>query len=110
MRLMLGANGNPSLLVAVADDYNPSNFKFTVINGCWDGVFTDGHVTVKGCPGGDFTDLGITEILTDNQDRLRCTNHDGEYNTVFNNFNNPNYVAPQYKQVKFVDMDDDIPF
>jgi hypothetical protein len=112
MRLMLGNVGNPSLLVSVDDNYDPQNFKFRVINGAWDGVFYKGHITVLGIPGGgDYSDLDITEILTDNQDRLRCnfTIFD-DYNTVFINFHDENYVAPQYKQVKFDDMDDDIPF
>ena len=113
MRLMLGNGNTPSLLVSVDDNYDPTNFKFSVINGAWDGVFTNGHVTVLGIPGGgDYSDLGITEILTDNQDRLRSdfTNF-GSYNEVFANFDNPNYVAPEYKRyTKFDDMDDDIPF
>lgn len=113
MRLMLGTPGNPSLLVSVDDNYDPTTFKFSVINGQWDGVFTNGHVTVLGIPGGgDYSDLGITEILTDNQDRLRCDfTVFGDYNTVFDNFDNPNYVAPEYKQhANFDNMDDDIPF
>jgi hypothetical protein len=50
MRLMLGSNGDPSLLVSVDDDYNPSRFKFSVINGAWEGEFIDGHISIFGCP------------------------------------------------------------
>lgn len=113
MRLMLGTPGNPSLLVTVEDDYESTYFKFTVINGGWEGAFTDGHITVYGAPGGDFSILDTTEILTANQDRLRCGNgfyHDDGYEIVFANFHNPDYVAPEHKQVFFDDMDDDIPF
>jgi hypothetical protein len=109
---MLGKPGDPQLLVTVNDNYDPKNFEFTVINGSWDGEFNNGHVTVLGVASGDYTDLGITEILTDNQDRLRCdfTNF-GSYNEVFNNFHNPDYVAPQYKEVQRpICWDDDIPF
>jgi hypothetical protein len=45
--------------------------------------------------------------LCDNPDRLR-----GDYNTVFENFDNIDYVAskPKHKRVVFYEMDDDIPF
>ncbi len=111
MRLMLGNNLTPSLLVEVANDYNPQKFNFNVINGAWSGVFTDGHITVLGCPSGSFSDLGVTEIICDNQDRLRGeTNWD--YETVFSNFSNVDYIAPKQilKKACFEDMDDDIPF
>lgn len=111
MRLMLGTTGRPQCLVTVASNYNPQHFKFEVINGAWSGEFYKGHVTIFGCPDGDYTDLGITEILTDNQDRLRCSSWSDGYNEVFNNFDNEKYVAPAIKkQVTFEDMDDDIPF
>jgi hypothetical protein len=112
MRLMLGDKSGPSLLVSVDDNYDPKKFEFTVINGGWDGVFTNGHITILGDPCGAWSDIGITEILTDNQDRLRCdfTVFD-DYNTVFDNFDNPNYVAPLYKEVQRpACWDDDIPF
>ena len=108
MRLMLGTEGNPSLLVSVADNYDPTNFKFDVINGAWEGHFTNGHVSVLGGYGYSpppFSSLDTVGILTDNQDRLR-----GEYKEVFNNFDNPNYVAPAYKYVANDFEDDDIPF
>ena len=112
MRLMLGTENAPSLLVEVANDYNPTSFKFRVINGAWDGVFTNGHITVLGCPGGAWSDLGITEILTDNQDRLRSDfTQFGSYDEVFNNFDNPNYIAPEYKKFEPpAYWDDDIAF
>ncbi len=101
MRLMLGTIGRPSLLVLVQQERSPTDFDFWVVNGCWDGIFNNGHVTILGSPSGDFSDLEITEILCSNQDRLR-----GGYQTVFDNFDNPDYVAPQPKKVKFDDMDD----
>ena len=113
MRLMLGnADGKPELLVAVEDNFDPAKFEFRVVNGGWEGVFTNGHITVLGCPSGVWSDLDITEILTDNQDRLRSdfTNF-GSYDEVFANFDNPNYVAPEYKKPKYPDYwDDDIAF
>jgi hypothetical protein len=110
MRLMLGTPGNPSLLVTVDDNFDPKKFEFTVINGGWEGVFTNGHVTVLGCPDGDdFSDLGITYILTEEQDRLRGADV-WDFQTVFNNFDNPNYVGPEFRKVDFDFMDDDIPF
>ena len=110
MRLMLGTpGGRPSLLVTVKDDFDPANFDFNVINGGWEGKFTNGHISVFGCPSGDWYDLGVTHILIEDQDRLRGEDrHD--YETVFNNWNNPNYVGPVWKTVKFDDMDDDIAF
>lgn len=105
MRLMLGTEDNPSLLVLVEQERSPTDFDFWVVNGAWKGIFNNGHVTILGCPSGDFSDLDQTEILSDNQDRLR-----GDYQDVFNNFVNPDYVAPPAKVVDFSDLDDDIPF
>lgn len=108
MRLMLGTEGNPSLLVSVADNYDPTNFSFRVINGAWDGHFTNGHVSILGGYGYSpppYTHLDTTEILCRDPDRLR-----GEYNEVFANFDNLNYVAPAYKYVADDFDDDDIPF
>ena len=114
MRLMLGTEGNPSLLVSVNDNYDPTNFDFFVVNGAWNGHFTNGHISInydsaqnmwyEVCGPLPWTSLDIIGILTDNQDRLR-----GGYQEVFNNFDNPNYVAPAYKYVPD-DFDDDIPF
>ncbi len=105
MRLMLGTMGKPSLLVTVEQERSPTDFDFWVANGAWDGIFNNGHVTILGCPSGDFSDLNQTEILCDNQNRLR-----GSWQTVFDNFDNPDYVAPAAKVVDFSDLDDDIPF
>ena len=106
MRLMLGTKENPSLLVDVTQEKSPTEFDFWVVNGAWKGTFTNGHVTVWNPPTGSWTDLDITEILSDNQDRLR-----GDYNDVFNNFSNPSYVAPKPEKVVLpADWDDDIPF
>ncbi len=104
MNLMLGNQGDPILLVSVKQEYSPKHFDFYVINGDWDGSFYNGHVTVWH-PSNPWTSLEKTEILTDNQDRLR-----GNYTEVFNNFQNPDYIAPMPKPFKWTNMDDDIPF
>lgn len=109
MRLMLGTKERPSLLVNVKQEYSTTHFDFEVINGRWDGTYTNGYVTVWGCPSGDFSSLEKVEILTDNQDRLRCC-WNSDYQEVFNNWDNPDYVAPKPNPVVFNDMDDDIPF
>jgi len=105
MRLMLGTKGMPSLLVDVSEDFDLGIFDFWVINGAWKGKYTNGWITIYGAPGGDFSSLDRVEILTDDQDRLR-----GDYQDVFDNFDNVDYVAPKREPVVFADMDDDIPF
>ncbi len=111
MKLMLGQNNNPVLLVTVdgqfsgIGEFNENNFDFWVHNGAWSGIYTNGFVTVLDCPSGSFSDLEKMEILTDNQDRLR-----GSYEDVFANWSNPNYVAPKPKEVVNVFDDDDTPF
>lgn len=105
MRLMLGTVDRPSLLVSVHQEKSPTEFDFWVVNGAWHGTFTNGHVTVWDPPTGAWSDLDTTDILCYNQDRLR-----GDYQAVFDNFGNPDYVAPRPEVVKFDDMDDDIPF
>ena len=98
------------LLVNVKDGYNPAHFDFRVVNGAWDGTYINGYITVHH-PWNPFSSLDKMEILTDNQDRLRSPDHYGEYNDVFANFDNPNYVAPKAKPfVAPADWDDDIPF
>jgi hypothetical protein len=107
MRLMLStANGEPSLLVEVDDNYNPVDFKFWVVSGAWSGRFDNGDITVDGHNENLAVDSGVT-ITCDTQSRLH-----GEYHDVFSNFDNVNYVAPEptYKKSKYDDMDDDIPF
>lgn len=106
MYLMLGNSNKPSLLVSVEQEKSPTEFDFRVINGCWDGTFTNGYVTVWGCPSGDFSSLDKVEILSDNQDRMR--HKVGEWREVFVNWDNPDYVAPMPKVVSY--DDDDIPF
>jgi hypothetical protein len=105
MRLMLGTKDQPSLLIELEQEMSPTHFNFCVVNGAWHGVFTNGYITILGCPGGDFSSLEKTEILCDNPDRLR-----GDYNTVFENFDDVDYVAPVPKRAVFDDIDDDIPF
>ena len=105
MRLMLGTKDSPSLLVDVGQEKSPTEFDFWVVNGAWDGTYTNGCVTVHH-PYEPWSELSKTEILCDNQDRLR-----GEYNEVFIHFNDPNYVAPKPKKVEYPsNWDDDIPF
>ena len=103
MRLMLGTKEYPSLLVDIEQEYTPTHFEFYVVNGAWAGTFYNGHVTVWH-PDRPWTELSKTEILCDNQDRLR-----GKYQDVFDNFDNPNYVAPAPKALPDW-WDDDIPF
>lgn len=105
MRLMLGRGKDPALLVNAREDYNSANFEFSVVNGGWNGVFTNGYISVLGCPSGDFTSLSPVSIICDNQDRLR-----GDYQDVFNNFSNEQYVAPvdEYQHSPY--DEDDIPF
>jgi hypothetical protein len=105
MRLMLGTKNTPSLLVDVEEEFDPNNFNFWVINGNWNGKFTNGYLTVLGSPSGDVTWLDKIEILCYNQCRLT-----GDYNTVFTNFDNPNYVAPSIKRKDEELYNDDIPF
>lgn len=103
---MLGTKECPSLLVYVGDNIDRNHFKFWVVNGCWEGTFYNGHITVHDCPSGDFSNLDQVKILSDNQDRLR-----GDYNQVFAKFDDPDYVAPPSKVVDLpASWDDDIPF
>lgn len=104
MRLMLGTRDTPSLLVDITQEKNPGEFDFWVVNGAWEGTFTNGHITVWH-PYEPWSELGKTDILCSDQNRLR-----GDYNEVFNNFDNPNYVAPNIKINSPAIWDDDIPF
>lgn len=110
MRLMLGTKDKPSLLVNVKQEHSPTHFEFWVVNGCWDGTYTNGYVTVHH-PDNPWSELEKTEILCDNQDRLRSSDWSGGYQEVFNNFHDENYVAPKREPVKLpAGWDDDIPF
>jgi hypothetical protein len=109
MRLMLGTAERPSLLVNVGQEYSPTHFDFWVVNGAWDGTYYNGYVTVHH-PWNPHSSLDRVEILCDNQDRLRSSDWNGEYQDVFNNFHDVTYVAPKREPVVFDDMDDDIPF
>lgn len=105
--LLLGKNKEAHLLVEVTNRRSVHDFDFSVVNGCWDGVFYCGHVSVLGCPGGSYTDLDITEILCDNQYFLH-----GHYNDVFNNYKSGWKLFPPTKNhLVNVDYEDDnIPF
>jgi hypothetical protein len=115
---MLGTLGStqPQLLVEISDSKTDfTRFHFVVINGGWEGLFevfypVSNNVMRVFAP--DGTDVYTDQIiLCDNQDRLR-----GDYQSVFNNYYNPHYVAPECKNHKryilpdLSDMDDDIPF
>ena len=104
MRLMLGTKDQPSLLIELEQEMSSTHFDFWVVNGAWAGTFYNGYVTIWH-PDRPWTNLDMTDILSDNQDRLR-----GDYQEVFDNFDNPNYVAPRREPMVFDDMDDDIPF
>lgn len=105
MRLMLGdTSGKPSLLVDVTNVTHKTLFDFYAVNGDWFGTYTNGYITVHGCPSGDFTSLGHVMMLCHDQDRLR-----GSYQDVFDNFHDVNYNAPKTKTVP-ASWDDDIPF
>lgn len=107
MRLMLGREeARPWLLVSVDPEKMTSqdDFEFYVVNGCWEGRFYYGNISVFGAPDGDVTYLGTVKIICQNQDRLR-----GKYEDVFYHYKNPNYVAPQPKPLP-ASWDDDIPF
>jgi hypothetical protein len=108
---MLGdSDGRPSLLVTVKDDFDPANFSFRVINGGWDGTYTNGDIRVIRGNDDDDTPVGAgIKILTEEQDRLRGDSV-WDYQTVFNSFDNPKYVGPVWEPVYFADMDDDIAF
>ena len=108
MRLMLGTLDQPSLLVELEQEHSPTHFEFWVVNGAWAGTYNNGYITIWDCPSGDYSSLDKVEILTDNQDRLRCGI--GEYQEVFNNFSDLDYIAIKRKVVWFDATDDDIPF
>ena len=110
MRLMLGTQERPSLLVNVQQEYSPTHFDFWVVNGNWDGTYYNGYVTVHH-PYNPHSSLDKVDILCDDQDRLRSSDWSGGYQEVFNNFDNPDYVAPKPKPVEYpASWDDDIPF
>ena len=104
MRLMLGPNDTPSLLVNVEQEYALDHFEFWVVNGAWAGTFYQGKITVWH-PDSPWTDLVNLGVLSQDQDRLR-----GDYQPVFDNWSNPNWRAPKHQPVEHLDWDDDIPF
>lgn len=104
MRLMIGDENEPRILVEVENWYDPRVFKFWVVNGAWYGTFDNGKVRVEG-KYGDGPVTYTAKILCDDQNRLR-----GDYQTVFNNFSKVDYEAPRLKRVDISDLDDDTPF
>ena len=81
MRLMLGYNKEPYLLVSTSIKETCNKFKFYVINGNWDGLFNNGTITV-------FRDNRIIGhafgcyVLSDVQNLLQGN----DYNEVFLRF------------------------
>tara|TARA_R110000772_G_C13248923_1_gene434372 strand:+ start:49 stop:513 length:465 start_codon:yes stop_codon:yes gene_type:complete len=106
IRLMLGIDGQPHLLVEVTKwIVGRIRFNFFVLNGIWSGEFDNGSMIVDYENGNKAEPrLGYT-IICDDQDRLR-----GEYQSVFDNYGNSSYIAPP--KIPRVDdyFDDDIPF
>ena len=108
---MLGTNDTPRLLINVDQEHSPTHFDFWVVNGAWNGTYYNGHVTVHDCPSGSYSTLDKFDILCDNQDRLRSSDHSGGYQTVFDNFHDETYVAYKPQPVKYpASWDDDIAF
>jgi hypothetical protein len=104
MRIMLGPDDTPSLLVNVEQEYAPDHFEFWVVNGAWPGTFYQGKITVWH-PDSPWTDLVNLSVLSQDQDRLR-----GDYQLVFDNWSDPNWSAPKPQQQEYPDWDDDIAF
>ena len=104
MRIMLGPNNTPSLLVNVEQEYAPDHFEFWVVNGAWSGTFYQGKITVWH-PYNPWTDLVDLSVLSRNQDRLR-----GDYQPVFDNWSNPHWRAPKPQPQEHLAWDDDIAF
>ena len=104
MRMMLGTNDNPSLLVNVEQEYSPDHFEFWVVNGAWAGTFYQGKITVWH-PDSPWTDLVNLSVLSQDQDRLR-----GDYQPVFDNWSNPNWRAAKPQPQEHLAWDDDIAF
>ena len=105
MRMMIGYHGEPSLLVSRGEDVE-GGFAFRVINGGWDGVFvytesqTVGYITI----GKHDPPTGEVHIICTDEKRLR-----GDYQDVFNNYEDPTYVGPE--PIPFpAYWDDDIAF
>lgn len=94
--IMLGVNNEPILLVRVNEGFDPNNFDFYVNNGAWEGTFNGGDVAVHGCATPAVTNVSI---LSQNQDRLR-----GNYQTVFDNWENVDYKSPSYDSLEYDDV------
>tara|TARA_R110000772_G_C13233919_1_gene433058 strand:- start:677 stop:1162 length:486 start_codon:yes stop_codon:yes gene_type:complete len=111
IRLMLGIDGQPHLLVEVTMWFEGRNrFDFYVVNGDWHGEFDHGSMIVIFGEENKAEPRKGYAIICDDQDRLR-----GEYQTVFNNYGNSNYISPPEKPREKDDdwndyFDDDIPF
>lgn len=117
MFAMIGDSlGNPQLLVTCDTLSRP--FKFSVINGAWDGVMNpDGSIYVYRY-GEIYTTISSSQILCTDEARLMTSSD--RYEEIFDNFHNPNYqswhwrnfeeIEEKKRTLGFDDMDDDIPF
>ena len=103
--MMIGVGGKPSLLVFRGKDVE-GGFVIRVVNGGWDGVFvytsseTVGYITM----GKDHPPTGEVHILCTDEKRLR-----GDYQDVFDNYEDPTYVGPEPIPLPAC-WDDDIAF
>ena len=84
---MLGRE-RPELLVEVDNDYDSTDFKFTVVNGGWTGKFKNGIIDDFGSE-----QVALFKILSDDQDQLRFN-----YEIVFQNWSTPKKAPKQTKQ------------
>jgi hypothetical protein len=98
MKLMLGVDSRPYLLVKVTNQRSSEDFDFEVVNGLWKGAYLNGTSTVHQW-GKSLCSPNKLGIICDNQDRLR-----GNYQTVFDNFHDEKYVASNYNVT--LDVDD----
>jgi hypothetical protein len=103
MRLMLG-NERPELLVEVDGEFKENYFRFWVINGMWTGEFRNGDIIVNVFDHWPEYALVHYKILCRDQNRLDCCLAD--YQTVFDNFHDPNWIAPKFES-KIEDIDPD---
>lgn len=93
IRLMLGRNGKPCILVEVEHDYDQHDFQFSAVNGGWSGRLVNGELN-------DGENVLKFDILSDDQEQLR-----GRYEVVFGNWAKPKR-EPKPTKPKEVDEED----
>jgi len=80
IKLLLGTKQRPDGLLAEVDkNYNPTDFKFRVINGNWSGKFVNGDIFIEN----DRSPIpdNKVEIISDDQEQLSY-----DYEAVFAKF------------------------